>query len=93
MHMVDLPPGPDTGGDAEVEPDDGSPAGTPRWVKVFGLVAVVVIVVLVVAMLAGGGRHGPGRHTDGADEAPLARVIETAAHRPPPDVAERGPQP
>ena len=31
----------------------------PRWVKVFGLIAVVVV-ALVVVMLATG--HGPGRH-------------------------------
>lgn len=37
--------------------------GTPRWVKVFVGVAVV-LVVLVVVLLATGG-HGPGRHTGG----------------------------
>jgi hypothetical protein len=32
---------------------------TPRWVKVFGIVAIVVLVLFVVLHLAGG---GPGRH-------------------------------
>ena len=35
------------------------PIGMPRWVKVFGLVAVVVVVLVVVMLLTG---HGPGRH-------------------------------
>jgi hypothetical protein len=48
---------------AVVEPphSDGSPAGTPRWVKVFGVIAAVMVVVFIVLLLFGGG-HGPGRH-------------------------------
>jgi len=36
--------------------------GTPRWVKVFGIVALVLVVAIVVMLLAGIGDHGPGRH-------------------------------
>jgi hypothetical protein len=37
--------------------------GTPRWVKVSGIVALVVVLLFVIMMLIGrGGRHGPGRH-------------------------------
>jgi len=36
--------------------------GTPRWVKVFGIAALVVILLFVILLLIGGG-HGPGRHT------------------------------
>jgi hypothetical protein len=32
---------------------------TPRWVKVFGIVAILVLVLFVVLHLAGA---GPGRH-------------------------------
>ena len=32
---------------------------TPRWVKLFGIVAIIVIVAFVILHLAGG---GPGRH-------------------------------
>jgi hypothetical protein len=39
-----------------------SAGGTPRWVKVFGLVAAVVVLILIVLLLVGRG-HGPGRHT------------------------------
>ena len=46
-------------------PDRESLTGTPRWVKVFGVIALVVVVLFVVVMLIGGGEHGPGRHTPG----------------------------
>ena len=48
---------------------EGDPTtGTPRWVKVSGLVALVLVVLFVVVMLTGrGGGHGPGRHTPGGD--------------------------
>jgi len=42
-------------------------AGTPRWVKVFGLVALVLVVPIVVMLIAGRGGHGPGRHATGID--------------------------
>jgi len=36
--------------------------GISRWVKVFGIVAVLVVLVVVVMALAGGGGHRPRRH-------------------------------
>jgi hypothetical protein len=41
--------------------DFGSDVGdaTPRWVKVFGAIAIIVLVAFVILHLAGG---GPGRH-------------------------------
>jgi hypothetical protein len=43
-------------------------AGTPRWVKVFGIVALIVVVVFVILVLTGrGGGHGPSRHTPGGE--------------------------
>ena len=54
--------------------------GTPRWVKVFG---IIVIVLLVVAMMfIGGGEHGPGRHTPSGDaggRVPPSSVVEDPA--------------
>lgn len=47
----------------DVEP---SPVGTPRWVKVFGVIAAVVVVVFIVLLVLGGG-HGPGRHGGGSN--------------------------
>ena len=34
--------------------------GTPRWVKVFGIIAIVLVLLIVIMLLSG---HGPGRHT------------------------------
>ena len=42
-----------------------STAGTPRWVKAFGVIALVVIVLFLVVLLVRGGEHGPGRHSPG----------------------------
>jgi hypothetical protein len=44
--------------------------GTPRWVKVFGLIALVLVVLFVVLLLTGG--HGPSRHSvdGGGDPRP-----------------------
>ena len=48
-------------GTADGRSNPGTRAGgTPRWVKVFGIIAVAVVVLIVVLLLVGG--HGPGRH-------------------------------
>jgi hypothetical protein len=41
--------------------------GTPRWVKVFGLLAVLVALTFVHRMLTGGGGHG--RHAPAQGDA------------------------
>jgi hypothetical protein len=52
-------------------PDKDAPTpGTPRWVKVFAIVAVAAIVLMVVLLVVGTGGHGPSRHT-----GPSAGVI------------------
>ena len=45
-----------------LEPGHGSTSGTPRWVKVFGIIALVLVLLFVISLLAGV-RHGPGLHT------------------------------
>jgi hypothetical protein len=64
--MADLPPRPDTGDDTGPEADRATTAtpypGTPRWVKLSGIVALVLVLVMVIVLLASGGDHGPGRH-------------------------------
>jgi hypothetical protein len=51
----------DSSSDNGVRPGRGSPPATPRWVKVSGLIAIIVLVVFVVAHLTGlvgtGGHH------------------------------------
>ena len=44
---------------ADRHPDEG----TPRWVKVFGIVAAILVLLFVVMLLVGGGHGGgPGMH-------------------------------
>lgn len=64
--------------------DVESASGTPRWVKVFGLVALALVLLFVVLQLTGvGGDHGPGRHGGSGGQAPPSGPTE---HIPPPDV-------
>lgn len=47
--MADQSTYPDTGGDTGARP------GTPRWVKVLGLIALVLLLLFVILHLTGGG--------------------------------------
>jgi hypothetical protein len=63
--MADSSSSPGDGGDTAAEPPRSSSAaypGTPRWVKVSGIVVLAILVLLVVAAIATGGQHGPRRH-------------------------------
>ena len=55
----------------ESRPDAGLNSdahSTPRWVKVFGAIALMVVLLFVVLMLIRGpGGHGPGRHMPSSD--------------------------
>jgi len=67
-HMADLPSYPDSNDDTGVGPNRESTTGTPRWVKVFGIIALVVVLLFVILMFTRGpGGHGPGRHTPSGD--------------------------
>jgi hypothetical protein len=83
--MVDPPQQPDTRDKAGEVPGRAPASGMPRWVKVSGLIALVVVLLLVVMLLVGRpGGHGPGRHFGG--QAPLVGVTETVG----PDVGGIG---
>jgi hypothetical protein len=60
--MAEPPPHSDTGDDTDVGPGPASTTGTPRWMKVIGIIGLIVIVLVVVGLLIGGG-HGPRLHT------------------------------
>lgn len=50
------------GGGAGADRKSGS--GTPRWVKVFGIDALLVALLVAILLLTVGARgHGPSRHT------------------------------
>jgi hypothetical protein len=42
-------------------------AGMPRWVKVSGIIAIVIALTVVIVVLATGGEHGPARHLPGGE--------------------------
>lgn len=65
----------------ELTPERQTPP-TPRWVKVFGIIAIVAVVLFVVLQFIGGG-HGPGRHL------PSGATNNTAS---PANVTEHGAQ-
>jgi hypothetical protein len=73
--MTDLPPSPVAKRDSNVKPDHESTYSTPRWVKVFGIIALVVVLLLIILMLSGG-EHGPWRHT------PPSSAIEYGVQQP-----------
>ena len=56
--------------------------GTPRWVKVFGIIVIVVVLLAVGLMFLVGGKHGPGRHTESGEasgQGPSSGVVEAHA--------------
>jgi hypothetical protein len=49
--------------------------GTPRWVKVTGVIAAAFVLLFVILMHAGiVGRHGPGLHGMHGDHVPPANA-------------------
>jgi hypothetical protein len=62
---------------AKIERDGEAPPPVPRWVKAFGIAAIVLGVILIVMMASGhGGPHSPLRHfrshATAADTAPAS---------------------
>ena len=58
--------------------------GTPRWVKVFGIIAFVVVLLFVILLFTRGpGGHGPGRHTSSGGSVGQIRPSIVLDHRPP----------
>jgi hypothetical protein len=72
--MADPPPSPER----DATSDRGLAAGTPRWVKVSGVIALAVLLLLLILLLAGG-NHGPGRHRSSPALAGRPLSVGTAA--------------
>ena len=56
--------------------------GTPRWVKVFGIIALVLVLLFVIMLLTDPGRHGPGRHTRSGGSGGHTPPIEHGVQQP-----------
>ena len=56
--MAEPPLPPDSSDDTDVRRDGESPPGAPRWVKVFGIVALALVVLFLARHLTGGGFRG-----------------------------------
>ncbi|TIL46564.1 MAG: hypothetical protein E5Y86_06355 [Mesorhizobium sp.] len=51
--------------------------GAPRWVKVSGIIAIILVLLVMTAIFTGvGGPHGPGRHM------PSPSVTEPGVQQP-----------
>ena len=74
--MTDLPPSRDSNGDsgdgALMSPGREATSGAPHWVKVFGIVALVLVLLFVILHFTG---RGLGCHK------PSSNVTEDAAQQ------------
>lgn len=61
------------------EPAHRAAPGTPRWVKVFGIVALVIVLAFIVSLLAGV-RHGPGMHTPSGYTGGSTQIVDVAEY-------------
>ena len=53
--------------------------GTPGWVKLLGVIAVLVVVLIAFILVTGlGGQHGPQRHGAGVDGVVALSVAASA---------------
>ena len=80
--MADPAPYSDTGDDTGVGSDRGSTTSTPRWVKVSGIIAIVLVLLFGILLFPGGPYRGPGDHTpSGASggQTPPSTVMEDDA--------------
>jgi hypothetical protein len=67
------------------------PPGVPRWVKVTGVVVLLLVAILVVSKFAGV-EHGPGRHSGSDDSPGQTQPAGTGGHTgPPPGVTHGSP--
>ncbi len=95
--MEETDPYLETSDDPGARRDRGSTAGTPRWVKVSAILALVLVLLVGVMLLAGGGSggHGPGRHTGSGDAGggtpPAGEPASfQEGHTPPPGARDHG---
>jgi hypothetical protein len=90
--MAHEPANPETSDESGEALDRPATVGTPRWVKVFGAIVLVVLVLFVVVSIVGGGEHGPRRHAPGGGSDNTSDT--PGGHTgPPPGITHDPPQP
>lgn len=57
--MTDPSPAPEPRDDPNMEPEREMVTSTPRWVKMFGIVALALVLLFVLLQLIGGGGTAP----------------------------------
>jgi hypothetical protein len=66
-----------------VGPGRGSTPSTPRWVKVFGIIFIVLVLLVVIIMFTGvGGKHGPSRHISSGNPGGHTPPIDQGVQQP-----------
>ncbi len=77
MPVADRSTYPDSSTDGDEGPDQGSPPKTPRWVKAFGVIVIVLVLLFVALHISGNSPFGgPGGHT------PPSRTTGQGAQQP-----------
>jgi hypothetical protein len=66
----------------DVRPTEDRPPSTPSWVKVSGIITIVLVLLVVIMMLFGGDKHGPGRHIPKGDPAEQIEQEAPGSHAP-----------
>lgn len=70
-------PSPNTA--ADVRPTEDRPPSTPRWVKVFGVIGIVLVLLFGIIKFAGSGNHGPDRHIPSGSASTNGETLPASA--------------
>jgi hypothetical protein len=71
----------DTADETNAAADRGPSTGTARWVKVLGIIAIVLVLMFGILLLTGRG-HGPSRHMPSGDPdggTPPTQVVDAGS--------------
>ena len=82
--MADVPSRKNSKSDPDKHSERGPSGSTPRWVKAFGLVALIAAMVFGVVHIAGGGLAHHTSHLTGdgvTPRAPQPSITDDARHR------------
>ena len=87
LHRADAPPYPDASDDTGMAPDRESPPSTPRWVKAFGIGAIVLVLLFAGLHLTGnapvayaGLQRPRARHASAVIMTPGVRKFALTVH-------------